>query len=145
MTTNVRTFDRETYLAARDAWDAGRFGSEWADWRNIAAKSGIIFPPTGTPDDSWSDESPSQRAILIRAIRETPRLLRRAISGASSWSDVIGRLLTYRDLMALEADQRVEDWQTTKRTPPMVPITDVLGVVIDSIGAQPTDTTEATR
>jgi hypothetical protein len=134
MTTNVRTFDRETYLAARDAWDAGGFGPEWSDWRNLAGKAGIIFPPSGSPDDPWSADRPSQRAILIRAIRETPRLLRRAIPGASSWSDVIGRLLTYRDLMALDAEQRETDWTQTKaRRGAMVPLSDMLGTVADSL------------
>jgi hypothetical protein len=138
MTTKVRTFDRETWLASDAQWRAGRFGPEWADWRGMAAKAGIIFPPSGSPDDPWSADSPSQRAILIRAIRETPRLLRRAIPGASSWSDVIGRLLTYRDLMALDVDQRDAEWQTIKRAPAgaPTPVRDVLGIVTTSLGME---------
>jgi hypothetical protein len=66
--------------------------------------------------------------------RETPRLLRRAIPGASSWSDVIGRLLTYRDLMALDADQRETDWTLTKaRRGDMTPLAETLGAVVDSL------------
>jgi hypothetical protein len=136
MTTNVRTFDRETWLRARDAWEAGRFGSEWNDWRNLAGKAGIIFPPDGTPDDPWSADSPSQRAILIRAIRETPRLLRRAITapGVHSWSDVIERLLLGRDRIAADVEQREYDWSVTKaRRGAMVPVGDVVETVRDSL------------
>jgi hypothetical protein len=136
MTTNVRTFDQATYLRARSAWDAGRFGSEWADWRLLAAKAGILFPPDGSPDDSWGADSPSQRAIIVRAIRETPRLLRWAIGGRQvrSWGDVIERLLMGRDLMALDADQRETDWTLTKaRRGAMTPISDMLGTVADSL------------
>jgi hypothetical protein len=132
--TKEPRYTQETWLASDAQWRAGRFGPEWSDWRGMAAKAGIIFPPSGSPDDPWSADSPSQRAILIRAIRETPRLLRRAIPGASSWSDVIGRLLTYRDLMALDADQRETDWTQTKaRRGAMVPLSDMLGTVADSL------------
>ena len=58
---------------------------------------GLIWPPDGTKWDSWEDDNPSQRAILIRAIRETPRLLDKCVVGARSWSDVIANLLKERD------------------------------------------------
>jgi hypothetical protein len=132
--TKEPRYTQETWLASDAQWRAGRFGPEWSDWRGMAAKAGIIFPPSGSPDDPWSADSPSQRAILIRAIRETPRLLKRAIPGASSWSDVIGRLLTYRDLMALDADQRETDWTLTKaRRGDMTPLAETLGAVVDSL------------
>lgn len=133
--TKQRTFDRETYLRARDAWDAGRFGPEWADWRGMAGKAGILFPPAGSPDDAWTDPRPSQRAILIRAIRETPRLLRWAITrpDVRTWGDVIEHLLSGRDRLALDADRRAEDWDTLKRGDPMVPLGSVLTVIADSL------------
>lgn len=134
--TRQRTYDQATYLRARDAWEAGRFGSEWNDWRNLAGKAGIIFPPAGTPDDSWGDESPSQRAILIRAIREQPRLLRRAITAGrvNSWSDVIERLLLGRDHLMGAVEQREYDWSLTKaRRGGMVPLGEVLDPVLASL------------
>lgn len=135
--TKQRTYDRDTMLRSRAAWDAGDFGPEWRPWRHLAAmRAGIIFPPDGTAWDSWSDDSPSQRAILIRAIRETPTALRRAIEapGVRSWAAVIERLLRHRDRLADDADQRELDWSRTKRTPTPTPLADVLGTVADSLG-----------
>jgi hypothetical protein len=93
----MRTFDRATYYASRQAWDDGDFSEEWKDTRHQAAMRGIIFPPNGTKWDSWEGDSPSQRAILIRAIRETPNLLRQCIERASDWNGVIGLLTSRRD------------------------------------------------
>lgn len=136
--TKVRTFDRETWLRADAAWRAGDFGPEWPDWRNLAGKAGIIFPPDGTATDSWSDARPSQRAIVVRAIRETPRLLRWALTrpGITSWGDVIGHLLTGRDALALDADQRADEWQAVKRGDAPVRLGDVLGTISNSLGVQ---------
>ena len=138
MTTNTPTFDRETWQRAVAAWDAGRFGPEWSDWRRLAARAGIIFPPIGSPDDSWADARPSQRAMVVRAIRETPRLLRWALTrpGIRSWADVIEHLLTGRDAMALDADQRDAEWQATKarRTAPPEHIGGSLTTIVDSLG-----------
>ncbi len=133
--TKQRTYDRETWLKAMAAWDAGRYSSEWADWRNLAGKAGIIFPPSGSPEDSWSDPRPSQRALIIRAIRETPRLLRWALTrpGVGSWGDVLGLLLEGRDRLALEGDRRAEEWATVKRTAPPVRLGDVLTTIVDSL------------
>jgi hypothetical protein len=95
-----RTYSREDWLKAQEAWKDGDFSAEWKDARHWAATDAtIIFPPDGTPFDSWADDSPSQRAMLIRAIRETPKLLRQSIRGARSWSEVIERLTGSRDLM----------------------------------------------
>lgn len=102
-----RTYSREDWLTAQAAWEAGEFSAEWKDWRHWAATEGtIIFPPDGTKWDSWDDDSPSQRAMLIRAIRETPTMLRRALRGARSWAEVIERLLLDRDVLRTE---RAED------------------------------------
>jgi hypothetical protein len=134
--TKTRTYDRETFLRARDAWDAGRFGPEWSDWRGLAGKAGIIFPPDGSLDDSWTDAKPSQRAIVIRAIRETPRLLRWALTrpGVASWGDVIEKLLDGRDRMGMDADAAERQWDTVKRSRPPVSVADILGTVRDSLG-----------
>jgi len=134
--TKQRTYDRETWNRADAAWRSGSFGPEWPDWRNLAGKAGIIFPPDGSPDDSWTDARPSQRALIIRAIRETPRLLRWALTrpGIHSWGDVIEHLLTGRDRLALDADQRESDWTVTKaRRGAMTPIGDVVATIRDSL------------
>ena len=93
----MRTFARSDWNAAQQAWDEGEFSDEWRNVRHRAAMGGIIYPPSGSRWDSWDDDSPSQRAILIRAIRETPQLLDRCITGARSWSEVIDRLTRSRD------------------------------------------------
>ena len=92
-----RTFAGADWKAAEALWTEGAFSDEWRPWRLLAAMAGIIYPPAGTRWDSWEDDSPSQRAILVRAMRETPALLRASILGAGSWSDVIRRVLAGRD------------------------------------------------
>ncbi|CAN5769127.1 hypothetical protein BH23CHL8_BH23CHL8_26280 [soil metagenome] len=107
----VRAFRRADLEAAEAAWRAGRFSPEWVPWRRVAAElAGIIYPPEGTEWDQWDEPAPSQRAILIRAIRETPGALRAAIaaSGVRSWGDVIERLLSQRDTMRDETSERLD-------------------------------------
>src|SRR3990172_3640659 len=99
MRTSMPTFRREDLQRARQAWADGEFSDEWRDVRHQAAMRGMIYPPAGSQWDSWEDDSPSQRAILIRAIRETPELLRRCIARASSWDGVIALLIAGRDDM----------------------------------------------
>lgn len=90
-------YTREQWEAAQASWSAGEpWSDEWKPWRHLAAEAaGIIDAPEGSRWDQWEDEHPSQRAILIRAIRETPDTLRRAIAmpGVRTWGDVIGRLI----------------------------------------------------
>jgi hypothetical protein len=98
--TRRRTVTRQQLDESRAAWDAGDFSDEWKPWRHLAAmESGVIFPPDGTKWDSWGDDAPSQRAMLIRAIRETPEALRTAILTARrpTWEAVIEGLLGIRD------------------------------------------------
>lgn len=99
----TRTFSAETWRSAQGAW--ADFGPEWRDVRHKAAMGGLIFPPSGTRWDSWDDDSPSQRAIVIRALRETPKLLDRCLIGAPTWTVVIARLTRARDQW--RDDQRV--------------------------------------
>ena len=93
----MTTYSRATWQEAQAAWDAGEFSDEWTPFRTLAARQGILYPPSGTRWDSWEDDEPSARAILVRAIRETPALLRMCIRGSRSWSSVIGRLTSARD------------------------------------------------
>jgi predicted patatin/cPLA2 family phospholipase len=67
---------------------------------------GMIFPPAGTKWDSWDDEDPTQRAILIRAIRETPKLLNDAIAKNKSWHDVIDYIMRKHETWRAELNDR---------------------------------------
>jgi hypothetical protein len=111
----MRTYLRSEIEAARKAWDLGEFADEWKPWRRLASEGGLIYPPDGTRYDSWEDDSPSQRAILIRAIRETPALLRRSIVGARSWGDVVARLVRGRDEIREDAALRDRDTEWRRR------------------------------
>jgi hypothetical protein len=102
----MRTFTRAELDDANRAWDEGDFSREWRDIRHKAAMGGLIYPPSGTKWDSWEDDSPSQRAILIRAIRETPKLLERCVIRAPSWRVVIERLVADRDVWRDELDAK---------------------------------------
>ena len=95
----MRTFSREHWNAALEEWRAGEVSDEWKSFRHAAAMRGIIYPPDGTKWDSWGDDEPSQRAILIRAIRERPRALMDTIERSASWREVIGDLLRDADWM----------------------------------------------
>lgn len=136
--TRQRTFDHATWLRARDAWDAGEFSPEWADWRLLASRRGIIFPPDGTRWDSVGDARPSQRAILIRAIRETPVLLRQALEtrGVGSWGDVIGILLGGLREWGLEADLREHEWHEVKARKAPEHVGATLATIMDSLGVE---------
>ena len=112
-----RLYTAKDMADSRMAWDTGHFFDEWRDWRHLAAmEAGIIAPPEGTEWDQWDDE-PSQRAMLIRAIRETPALLSGAIRspGVHSWAAVIAVLLRGRDERRTERD-RDAAWQERGRT-----------------------------
>lgn len=133
-----RTFTREQLDASRRAWDAGEFSDEWKPWRHLAAmQAGIIDAPEGTRWDSWADDEPSERALLIRAIRETPDTLRAALlSGrCHTWAQVVREVVMFRDRLGDDADRREHEWDVTRRAP-MVPLADTLGVLRDTLGLE---------
>lgn len=99
----MRTFSRDQWTEAQELWLD--FSDEWKPYRHQAAMRGMLYPPDGTRFDSWEDDEPSQRAQLIRAIRETPLLLRQAIGRCSSWFDVIAYVNGRRDERRLEVDR----------------------------------------
>ena len=113
------TYRRKDWDAAAAAWDTGEFSEEWAPFRALARERGLLYPPTGTAMDGWDEAQPSQRALLIRAIRETPELLRTAISEApqASWSAVLTIVLGGRDELATAIDEHppTTDDPTTDR------------------------------
>jgi hypothetical protein len=104
-------------------------------------RCGIIYPPTGLATDSWEDDEPSQRAILIRAIRETPKLLDRSMRpDCRSWGDVIAYLLRGRDDLRarLEDEDRDARRDRLDEQPTHAEAAMVLGAIMrrirDSVG-----------
>jgi hypothetical protein len=111
MNTTKRTYTKAAWDAAQQTWADGEFSDEWKPWRHEAAMvAGIIFPPDGTKWDSWEDEEPSDRAQLIRAIRETPALLRAAIRKSVTWKQVVFNLDRNRETMREEAMEAEEEF-----------------------------------
>jgi len=106
----MKTYSRDHWEAALDAWRTGGFSDEWKPWRHQAAMRGILYPPEGTRWDSWEDDDPSERAILIRAIRETPALLSRAIEARSSWAGVIAYIVRERDDWRAQIGRTAVEW-----------------------------------
>jgi len=96
----MRTFSRANWQEAQALWREGEFSDEWKPYRHEAAMRGMLYPPTGTKYDGWDEDEPSQRAVLIRAIRETPQALHLAIARSHTWSQVIAILLGQRDAAA---------------------------------------------
>ena len=111
----MRTFTRADLDAANAAWTEGQFSPEWRTIRHKAAMGGLIYPPSGDRHDSWEDDSPSQRAILIRAIRETPKLLDKCVTGAKTWHQVIDRLTSARDEWREELDAKARHAERMRR------------------------------
>jgi hypothetical protein len=109
--TQTRRLTREQYEASVASWTAGSpWSGEWKKWRHMAAmEAGIVMAPTGDPYDSWADEQPSERAMLIRAIRETPDALAAAIRSprVHSWAAVVAVLTRGRDELYAEVDMGV--------------------------------------
>jgi hypothetical protein len=124
--TQQRTFTKGQLHAAQAAWVAWESDAsagmieEWIPWRKLARQVGIIDPPAGGRYDSWTDDHPSQLAILTRAIRETPELLREALMAprVRAWFDVIGVLLAALGELAARAEERNrredEAWERVK-------------------------------
>lgn len=103
---NGRTFSREAWVHSQNQWRDGDFGPEWDFYRQRAADRGFIFPPNGTKHDSIEDDSPSQRALIYRAIDETPQALVDAIRASRSWTEVISKLMQHRDGLRDDAELR---------------------------------------
>lgn len=113
----VRTYRREDLVEARRRWAEGEFGEEWAPYRKLAAERGFIFPPDGSRWDSTEDDEPSQRAIVYRALEDTPALLRASIAASRSWGQVVGALMPAIRAMREDADlaERDAGWDREQR------------------------------
>lgn len=109
----MRTYDRETFLAAKAAWEAGGFGWRWQGIRRIAAERGFIYPPSGSRHDDREAESPSQRAIIYRALEDNPRELERIVGRSRSWSHVVDQVIGMEERLRLELTEReqIRAWE----------------------------------
>lgn len=112
----MRTFSRDDWNAAQEAWRD--FSDEWKPYRHQAAMRGMLYPPEGSRWDSWEDSEPSQRAMLIRAIRETPKLMVTAIARSRTWGEVIAYVIARRDDMREELDAKDRELARQKAAEP---------------------------
>lgn len=130
----MRTYRREDWLAAREAWED--FGHEWTTIRQLAVERGMLYPPSGTAHDDRDAEQPSQRAIVYRALRDNPTELRAIIGRARSWSGVVDRIIALEGRLREDADWRERDEQFDKdQQPSHAESLTALKAIVDRIGA----------
>ena len=128
----MRTYSREDYQAAMRAWSD--FGPEWDRYRRVAAERGMLFPPSGSRFDSWEDQEPSQRAIVYRAIEDTPSALLDTIGRSRSWSEVVRRVMADVDRRREDADlaERQIEWDRQYEITPHESV-QTLAAILDRI------------
>lgn len=129
----MKTYSRAVWEEAQAAWEAGEFSDEWKQVRHEAAMKGMLFPPSGSKWDSWGDDDPSERAMLIRALRETPNVLNRAIQARSSWAGVVAYVVRQRDDWSAE-QERIARSEPAEESPDSREATVILKRVLDRIG-----------
>lgn len=131
----MRTYSRRDFEAARDAWDKDFDQDDWGPFRAAAAERGMLYPPAGSKFDSWEDPKPSQRAILYRAIVDTPETLMDAINSSRSWSEVVGKVMLdlhdRREYVRMAEEDRA--WERQQYRGPMEAIGTIIGRVRDSL------------
>lgn len=131
----MRTYSRADFLAAKEAWDKDFDYGEWGPFREAAAERGMLYPPSGRVTDSWEDPKPSQRAILYRAIVDTPDTLMDAINESRTWSEVVGKVFRDMEIRREDADLQERDaaWDRRQYRGPMESIATIFGRVRDSL------------
>ena len=109
----MRTYSRADWLGSQQAWDDGDFGYRWKTIRDIAAERGFIYPPSGSKHDDREVESPSQRAIVWRALEDNPRELERIVRRSRSWSQVVDLIIGLEERLRLDLTEReqVREWE----------------------------------
>ena len=105
----TRTFSRADWEAAERAWSEGDYGWRWAHIRRIARGQGILFPPNGTILDDRDAESPSQRAIVWRALEDNPAELERIVRRSRSWSQVVDYIVGMEERLRREVGETEQD------------------------------------
>lgn len=134
----MRTYSRADWLAARDAWDNADFGPRWDTIRSIARHAGFIYPPSGSVHDDREAQSPSQRAVVWRALEDNPTRLEAIVRRSRSWSEVVDGIIGLETRLRLDADdeQRVIDWQNGEQPDHREAITSlgsIIGRIRDSV------------
>lgn len=122
----VTTWSKAQWEEAEAAW--ADFSAEWEPYRAAARQRGMLYPPSGTRWDSWEDPQPSQRAIVVRAIRDTPQLLTAVIASSRSWREVVRTLMVRLAELREQADadedgaerRRAEDRSTRSHAPELL-------------------------
>lgn len=129
----MRTYRRADLDAAEEAWSD--YSSEWNVCRAEAAARGMLYPPSGSKFDSTEDPRPSQRAIVYRAMVDTPDTLLDAIRSSSSWSDVVRKVMWDLDTRREDADLRERElaWERRHYRGPMESIGALLTKFKDSM------------
>jgi len=109
----MRTYSRTDWIASQQAWDDGEFSYRWQAIRRIAAERGFIYPPVGSVHDDREVESPSQRAIVWRALEDNPTELERIVRRSRSWYDVVDGIIGLEDRLRRDAseEEAVDIWQ----------------------------------
>lgn len=122
----MTTWSKAQWEEAEAAW--ADFSAEWSPYRDQAGQRGMLYPPSGSKWDSWEDPQPSQRAIVVRAIRDTPALLTATIASSRSWREVVNRLIARLAELRDDADEseaaadrrRAEDAVVRRHTPTLI-------------------------
>lgn len=131
----MRTYDRETYQAATYQWETGEFGWQWRKIRDLAADRGFIYPPSGTVHDDREVESPSQRAIIWRALNDNPTRLEAIVRRSHSWSQVVDGIIGLEERLREEVGEgeRDDEWERKDDATPREAVMS-LGSIIRRIG-----------
>src|SRR5688572_28185784 len=109
----MRTYDRDTFLAARAEWEAGDFGWQWQSIRRIAADRGFLYPPQGSKHDDRDMEPPSHRAVIWRALQDNPSNLEAIVRRSRSWKEVVDYIYGLESRLRYDADElaRNDRWE----------------------------------
>ncbi len=100
----MKTYSRDTFEKARQAWSDGEFDERWEPYRRAAGERGYLFPPTGSRHDDRDVERPSQRAVIWRAIDFSPEWLLTVVRHSSSWSQVVASIVAHDTALRDDAD-----------------------------------------
>lgn len=132
----MRTFSRDDWHAAEQAWSEGEFGWQWGRISRIAREAGFIYPPTGTRHDDRDAEQPSQRAIVWRALEDNPKELEAIVRRSHSWSGVVDRIIGMESRLRTDADYTERDAAWDKDAEPdHREAVKSLGAILDRIEA----------
>jgi hypothetical protein len=105
----MRTFSRQDWQDAEQAWSDGGFGWRWGKIRRLARESGMLYPPSGTAHDDRDSPEPTQRAIVWRALEDNPAELERIVRTSRSWSGVVDRIIGMDARLRADADYNERD------------------------------------